>query len=145
MDTHLERFSYGPNNRVVLVGDAAHPPVPHLGQGAQQGLEDAGILVEILKTICIDTNGHLDLTQFANAMKLYNNVWSHSAIQGILPSMGTTLLRKQAGHRIILIFVHMLLFLKNIMVFLLLYLVIFHYKDLLKDIMLHCFGIILFN
>ena len=74
MDTHLERFSYGPNNRVVLVGDAAHPPVPHLGQGAQQGLEDAGILVELLKTICIDTSGHLDLTQFANAMKLYDKM-----------------------------------------------------------------------
>lgn len=35
------RWSRGP---VVLVGDAAHPMRPHLGQGGCQGLEDAAIL-----------------------------------------------------------------------------------------------------
>ncbi len=35
------RWAHGP---VVLVGDAAHPMRPHLGQGGCQGLEDAAIL-----------------------------------------------------------------------------------------------------
>jgi 2-polyprenyl-6-methoxyphenol hydroxylase-like FAD-dependent oxidoreductase len=43
---HLPRFVFG---RVVLVGDAAHPPVPYLGQGAQQGLEDAGTLALLFR------------------------------------------------------------------------------------------------
>ncbi len=38
---HARRWS---NGRVVIVGDAAHPMRPHLGQGGCQGLEDAAIL-----------------------------------------------------------------------------------------------------
>lgn len=39
------QWSRGP---VVLVGDAAHPMRPHLGQGGCQGLEDAAILAHCL-------------------------------------------------------------------------------------------------
>ena len=39
------RWSHGP---VTLVGDAAHPMRPHLGQGGCQGLEDAAILARFL-------------------------------------------------------------------------------------------------
>ncbi|WP_102142420.1 FAD-dependent oxidoreductase [Mycobacterium hubeiense] len=39
------RWSRGP---VVLVGDAAHPMRPHLGQGGCQGLEDAAILARFV-------------------------------------------------------------------------------------------------
>lgn len=49
LEPHLDYFVYG---RIVLVGDAGHPPVPYLGQGAQQGLEDAGTLALLLKEIC---------------------------------------------------------------------------------------------
>ncbi|KAI0790626.1 hypothetical protein C8Q75DRAFT_716562 [Abortiporus biennis] len=35
--------------RVVLIGDAAHPTSPHLGQGANQAFEDINLLTELLK------------------------------------------------------------------------------------------------
>lgn len=45
------QWSRGP---VVLVGDAAHPMRPHLGQGGCQGLEDAATLA-----YCVDAADHL--------------------------------------------------------------------------------------
>jgi 2-polyprenyl-6-methoxyphenol hydroxylase-like FAD-dependent oxidoreductase len=36
------------SGRVTLLGDAAHPPTPNLGQGACQALEDALVLAECL-------------------------------------------------------------------------------------------------
>ncbi|MBX7431432.1 FAD-dependent monooxygenase [Mycobacterium sp. Y57] len=41
-----EHWSRGP---VVVVGDAAHPMRPHLGQGGCQGLEDAAILARFVE------------------------------------------------------------------------------------------------
>ena len=41
----ISSFSLG---RVALVGDAAHPMVPFLAQGAAQAIEDAGALARIL-------------------------------------------------------------------------------------------------
>ncbi len=41
-----KQWSRGP---VVLVGDAAHPMRPHLGQGGCQGLEDAAILARFIE------------------------------------------------------------------------------------------------
>jgi 2-polyprenyl-6-methoxyphenol hydroxylase-like FAD-dependent oxidoreductase len=46
-DSVPRRLSAGP---VVLLGDAAHPMTPDLGQGACQGIEDAVVLA-----VCIDT------------------------------------------------------------------------------------------
>jgi len=68
--------------RIVLVGDAAHPPVPYTGQGAQMGLEDAGTLALLLKEYCCDSDGTLDmdednygfLEQFDQAMELYQQI-----------------------------------------------------------------------
>jgi salicylate hydroxylase len=54
LDPPLESYTYG---RVVLLGDAAHPPVPYLGQGAQQGLEDAGTLALLLQRLCCVVEG----------------------------------------------------------------------------------------
>jgi len=41
----LRHWSRGP---VTVVGDAAHPMRPHLGQGGCQGLEDAAILAALV-------------------------------------------------------------------------------------------------
>lgn len=43
-------------DRAVIVGDAAHPMRPHLGQGGCQGLEDAAILAAL-------TGGETDLSE----------------------------------------------------------------------------------
>ncbi|MEC9326241.1 MAG: FAD-dependent oxidoreductase [Actinomycetota bacterium] len=44
--TQPRRWARGP---VVIIGDAAHPMRPHLGQGGCQGLEDAAILARFLQ------------------------------------------------------------------------------------------------
>jgi salicylate hydroxylase len=41
----LDRWSRG---RLTLLGDAAHPMLPHLGQGVNQALEDAAVLTTVL-------------------------------------------------------------------------------------------------
>ena len=38
----------GPRDRLTLLGDAAHPMLPHLGQGANQSIEDGMALATIL-------------------------------------------------------------------------------------------------
>ena len=43
----LDQWGAGP---VTLLGDAAHPMLPHTGQGAAQALEDAVALGRVLKT-----------------------------------------------------------------------------------------------
>ena len=43
--THARQWSRGP---VVVLGDAAHPMRPHLGQGGCQGLEDAAVLARFV-------------------------------------------------------------------------------------------------
>ena len=43
-------------DRCVLLGDAAHPPVPYIGQGAMMAIEDAGILALLISKFCLDSN-----------------------------------------------------------------------------------------
>jgi 2-polyprenyl-6-methoxyphenol hydroxylase-like FAD-dependent oxidoreductase len=59
---------------VVLLGDAAHPPVPYLGQGAQQGLEDAGTFALLLKELCVIGEDKLSWIRLDTVLKLYNQL-----------------------------------------------------------------------
>jgi salicylate hydroxylase len=54
---------YWSTGRVTLMGDAAHPMVPHVGQGAGQSIEDA-ITLAVLLEGCIATD-------IADRLKLY--------------------------------------------------------------------------
>ncbi len=53
--------------RCVLVGDAAHPTSPHLGQGANQGFEDCWHLSQMLP----DANKDLETTRLVEVFQRY--------------------------------------------------------------------------
>lgn len=42
---------YHPSGRVVLIGDAVHPMLPYLAQGANSAMEDGVVLGECLKRV----------------------------------------------------------------------------------------------
>jgi len=71
LEPRLESFVY---NRIVLVGDAAHPNVPYLGQGAQMGLEDAGVLALLMNDVCLDADGNFSLQKIDSVFELYDRM-----------------------------------------------------------------------
>lgn len=78
LEPRLKSYVFG---RCVLVGDSAHPPVPYLGQGAQQGLEDAGTLAVLLKHYCCSQSsgndfpaGSFSLIHVDEALSQYNQL-----------------------------------------------------------------------
>lgn len=74
LEPRLEKWVYGEKGRVVLLGDAAHPPIPYIGQGAQMGLEDAGVIASLLKRLCLDDNDTFNVANFGMAMKIYEKM-----------------------------------------------------------------------
>lgn len=60
-------------HRIVLLGDAAHPPVPFIGQGAMMAIEDAGVMSVLLKRLCMTPKG-FSFEHFPTAMKLYEQL-----------------------------------------------------------------------
>jgi salicylate hydroxylase len=54
------------NGRLTLLGDAAHPMLPHVGQGANQAIEDGVALATIL--------AHFDSPSAPEALQLYERV-----------------------------------------------------------------------
>ena len=48
------------NGRLALLGDAAHPMLPHLGQGANQAIEDGTALAVILQACARDSSSSLE-------------------------------------------------------------------------------------
>ena len=73
LNPQLTTWVFG-NGRIVLLGDAAHPPEPYLGQGSQLGMEDAGTIALLMKEFCLDDNGQLTLINFARVLKIYERI-----------------------------------------------------------------------
>lgn len=72
--------------RVILIGDAAHPMLPHQGQGGGQAIEDAGALGIFLANVqCLEDVPHrLELIQNirrnrAGAMQIFSNAGQDQA------------------------------------------------------------------
>lgn len=57
------------NGRLALLGDAAHPMLPHLGQGANQAIEDGTALAVILQACAQDASFPLE-----DALKKYQEL-----------------------------------------------------------------------
>lgn len=74
LEPPLTEWTFGLNRSIVLLGDAAHPPVPYTGQGAQIGLEDVGVLILLLNHHCLNSNGQLDTKYWSKAMEVYQSI-----------------------------------------------------------------------
>ena len=74
----LQQWSLGP---VVLIGDAAHAMTPGLGQGANQGLEDACELVHSIATSLVSSS---TTAEDATARTTNTDVTSKTAIPQVL-------------------------------------------------------------
>ena len=72
--------------RVTLLGDACHPTLPFLGQGAVMALEDAYVLAECLKRYASD---------HATALAAYENARRERTAEVVRASAET---RKRAFH-----------------------------------------------
>ena len=55
--------------RTALLGDACHPTLPHLAQGAAQAIEDAAVLAAVLD-LCPDDSGE----SVGKALRVYEMV-----------------------------------------------------------------------
>ncbi|KAI1825323.1 FAD/NAD(P)-binding domain-containing protein [Xylaria intraflava] len=63
----LETWTLG---TVALVGDACHPTLPHLGQGATMAVEDGAVLAECVAAVPV-TDGKIDRETLSRALKVY--------------------------------------------------------------------------
>jgi 2-polyprenyl-6-methoxyphenol hydroxylase-like FAD-dependent oxidoreductase len=65
--------------RIGLLGDAAHPPVPYIGQGAMMAIEDAGTIGLLLKHYCCSSSNKenavdFSMDNFTKAMHHYQQI-----------------------------------------------------------------------
>lgn len=56
-------------NQMALLGDACHPALPHLAQGAAQAIEDGAVLSAVLSRLPDTTSGSIE-----KALKVYQEV-----------------------------------------------------------------------
>jgi salicylate hydroxylase len=64
--TPLSKWTHG---GVALIGDACHPTLPHLSQGAAMSIEDAATLAEVLTLL---PSGGVDPEAIAKALQVYH-------------------------------------------------------------------------
>ena len=69
------RCRSGREERLTLLGDAAHPMLPHLGQGANQSIEDGMALATILAR----ATGATAPRPFRHMSAFVANVWLRSS------------------------------------------------------------------
>lgn len=79
------------NNKIILLGDAAHPPVPYTGQASQVGIEDAATIAFLLQRYCLVSDAgnsesnhnncndmniryRFEINHIDEAMKLYERI-----------------------------------------------------------------------
>ncbi|KAI1275339.1 FAD/NAD(P)-binding domain-containing protein [Xylaria sp. FL0933] len=63
----LERWTLG---AVTLLGDACHPTLPHLGQGATMAIEDAAVVAECVSALPVQ-DGKIDREALSRALSVY--------------------------------------------------------------------------
>jgi len=64
----LETWTLG---TVALLGDACHPTLPHLGQGATMAIEDAAVIAECVSAIPVSGNNKIDREALGRSLKVY--------------------------------------------------------------------------
>lgn len=64
-----------PSGKVAIMGDAAHPMLPYMSQGAAMAVEDAAVLGKCLQHI------HGNASQIPNALQIYERLRKQRASQ----------------------------------------------------------------
>lgn len=69
------------HEQVALVGDACHPTLPHLAQGAAQAIEDGAVLSIVLAKLSTTAKGGVTPEAIHKALKVYEHVRRERAYQ----------------------------------------------------------------
>ncbi|KAL2267661.1 hypothetical protein VTJ83DRAFT_4938 [Remersonia thermophila] len=61
---------------VALLGDACHPTLPHLSQGAAMAIEDGAVLAEVVSRVAVDANATVEdrAAAISRAFKVYERL-----------------------------------------------------------------------
>ncbi|KAI0192482.1 FAD/NAD(P)-binding domain-containing protein [Astrocystis sublimbata] len=68
----LESWTHG---AVTLLGDACHPTLPHLGQGATMAIEDAAVVAECVSAVpAVAADGKIGREALSRALRVYEEL-----------------------------------------------------------------------
>lgn len=80
LNTHQSLPSWH-EGRIVLIGDACHPMLPYVAQGAAQAIEDAGVLACVLSMISNEQDLELAIEVYERVRKHRGEAIQQSAAQ----------------------------------------------------------------